>query len=251
MRLRLDGDKQRQFKVPVLPTFRPNQRQLNDFQLLLKLDDRLVVAKDALLKLDEVALSPAKLLELIEHETQDWDSNQQQALVRQCLGLRGLMTDADLNGSDVLQALGHGLKEATELLAEPDMLEAWDNKVAPCIAELLESRLLRVATKSANLAYDYANLLRSARIITDVRPVFDDAVECIEGAVVSHVLRLKYTGLDDETSVSIVLDAADVGRLQDECARALTKGKLSQKWLGEGKPIQCHVTGTDGDDGHE
>lgn len=251
MRLRLKGATQRKIRVPVLPTFRPNSRQLNDFQLLLELEDRLIVAKDAFLKLNEVSLSPAKLLELIERETKDWNPNQQQALVRQCLGLRGLMTDADLNGVDVLQALSHGLKEATELLSDPGKADVWDNKVAPCIAELLESRLFRVATKSANLAYDYANLLRSARIITDVRPVFDDSVECIEGAVVSHVLRLKYTGLDDETSVSIVLDAADVERLQEECNRALSKGKLAQEWLSKGKPIQCHITGTDGDDKHE
>ena len=77
MRLRLKGATQRKIRVPVLPTFRPNSRQLNDFQLLLELEDRLIVAKDAFLKLNEVSLSPAKLLELIERETKDWNPNQQ------------------------------------------------------------------------------------------------------------------------------------------------------------------------------
>ena len=203
--------------------------------------DQFATVKDAL-QSTVVALSPLQLIRLIEQEAPAWTSPQHGALVRQGLALRGLMTESGLSSDNVIGGLSLGL-EAAGFFADPADRKVWDNTIAPALVELLDSKLFRVAAKSANLAYDYANLLRNARVITDVRPVFDDSVESIDGAVVSHVLRLKYTGIDDETSLSIVIDTTDIQRLLEECERALSKGNLVRNWLRDGKPIQCHVTG--------
>lgn len=224
------------------PTLQPNHRQVSDLRWLLDLKDQFATVKDALLQSTVVALSPLQLIRLIEQEAPAWTSPQHGALVRQGLALRGLMTESGLSSDNVIGGLSLGL-EAAGFFADPADRKVWDNTIAPALVELLDSKLFRVAAKSANLAYDYANLLRNARVITDVRPVFDDSVESIDGAVVSHVLRLKYTGIDDETSLSIVMDATDIQRLLEECERALSKGNLVRNWLRDGKPIQCHVTG--------
>ena len=224
------------------PTLQPNHRQVSDLRWLLDLKDQFATVKDALLQSTVVALSPLQLIRLIEQEAPAWTSPQHGALVRQGLALRGLMTESGLSSDNVIGGLSLGL-EAAGFFADPADRKVWDNTIAPALVELLDSKLFRVAAKSANLAYDYANLLRNARVITDVRPVFDDSVESIDGAVVSHVLRLKYTGIDDETSLSIVIDTTDIQRLLEECERALSKGNLVRNWLRDGKPIQCHVTG--------
>lgn len=223
------------------PTLQPNHRQVSDLRWLLDLKDQFATVKDAL-QSTVVALSPLQLIRLIEQEAPAWTSPQHGALVRQGLALRGLMTESGLSSDNVIGGLSLGL-EAAGFFADPADRKVWDNTIAPALVELLDSKLFRVAAKSANLAYDYANLLRNARVITDVRPVFDDSVESIDGAVVSHVLRLKYTGIDDETSLSIVIDTTDIQRLLEECERALSKGNLVRNWLRDGKPIQCHVTG--------
>ena len=236
------------------PTLQPNERQIRDIKILLDLGAKLESGKNKLLGTDTVALSPVKLIELIEAQLPDWTSSQRNSLIRQGLALRGLMMEAGLSAEDVLGGLDEGLREATNFFEGDNSgnRDLWDNGFAPAFKSLLESKLFRVTTKSANLAYDYANLLRTARIITDVRPIFDEPAEGIDGAVISHVLRLKYTGMDEETSLSIVMDATDVRRLLAECERALTKGEVAQKWLTEGTPIQIHISGdssTEANDG--
>ena len=227
------------------PTLQPNERQVRDLKILLDLGAELEVAKENLLASESVALSPVLLIELIDAKVSTWTTVQRNSLVRQGLALRGLMMEAGLSADEVLGGLKEGLKEATNFFGGDNAGNEtkWDRTFLPAFKALLESKLFRVTTKSANLAYDYANLLRTARIITDVRPIFNESAEGIDGAVISHVLRLKYTGQDDESSLSIVMDATDVRRLLAECERALTKGAVAQNWLMEGKAIQTHISG--------
>lgn len=227
------------------PTLQPNERQVRDLKSLLDIGATLETAKEKLLASKIVALSPVMLIELIEAELPNWTAPQRNSLVRQGLALRGLMMEAGLSADEVLSGLREGLSEATNFFDGDNAGNAkkWKDVFSPSFKALLESKLFRVTTKSANLAYDYANLLRTARIITDVRPIFDETAEGIDGAVISHVLRLKYTGQDDESSLSIVMDATDIKRLLAECERALTKGQIAQKWLSDGTPIQTHITG--------
>ena len=124
----------------------------------------------------------------------------------------------------------------------------WDKHLKVLLISLVDSRLFRVASKSANLAYEHAHLLQAARIITDVRPVFDNDLIEIDGAVVSHVLRLNYDGRGEEKSVSVVVDTVDLQRLRDEADRALRKGRLIKQRLEKGTPIDCHITGESPED---
>jgi hypothetical protein len=81
------------------------------------------------------------------------------------------------------------------------------------------------------LAYEYANLFQGARIVTDVRPVFNDGDDDemqIDGAVVSFTLRLHYDNREGNHSLSIALDETDVRALHHQCERALQKARMAQ-----------------------
>lgn len=229
------------------PTLQPSGRQVKDLELLIQLGDRISQAGDRLLEQGEIALSPVQIFELVEEHLNDWDDEQRNALVRQALSLRGLVNETGLQTSAVLEGLKDGLGKATNILKDQGVT-TWDEHLSPTLAKLLDSKLFQVAAKSSNLAYDFAYLLQYSRVITDVRPVFDEQAEKIEGAVVSHVLRLKYSGRDSEHSLSVVLDAADVRRLRDECERALVKAKVVKQSLEKGISIPCHVTGSESEE---
>jgi len=228
----------------VKPTFQPSGRQVKDLELLIQLKDQISQASDRLLSQEEIALSPVQIFKLVEMHLDEWDDEQRNALVRQVLSLRGLVNETGLKTSGVLGGLRDGLLKATGILDGQGVV-IWDQHLSPTLEKLLDSQLIQVAAKSSNLAYDFAYLLQYSRVITDVRPVFNERAEEIEGAVVSHVLRLKYSGRDSEYSLSVVLDASDIRRLRDECERAMAKARVVKRTLEEGKAIPCHVTGSE------
>ncbi len=98
-------------------------------------------------------------------------------------------------------------------------------------AELLLEKSVRTVSKALDLAYEYANLFQDARIVTDIRPIFndvDDEQMEIEAAVVAFTLRLHYDDRQGNHSLSVALDETDVRTLKYQCERALHKAQLAQ-----------------------
>lgn len=74
-------------------------------------------------------------------------------------------------------------------------------------------------------------MLQNARIITDVRPVFNEEGSEIEGAIVSFTLRLHYDNIGGSESLSVALDEGDVQKMLATCQRALKKAQVAQALL--------------------
>jgi len=93
--------------------------------------------------------------------------------------------------------------------------------------------------KARTLQYAYEHLLRSARILTDVRPVYDDDADEILGGVVTHSLVIEYTEGGRHHHSYFALDTQDVGRLKQQCERAERKAATTEAMLksiwGRGK----------------
>lgn len=105
-------------------------------------------------------------------------------------------------------------------------------EIQAILQRLCQSKAFRVVSKTVDLSYDYANLFEGARIVTDIRPVFNDKDEeedmDVDGAVVSYTLRLHYDNRSGRQSLSITLDEIDIESLAYQCDRALRKGRLAQ-----------------------
>ena len=94
--------------------------------------------------------------------------------------------------------------------------------------EILGSRAIRTTVKSLELLYDYANLIQSSNVITDIRAVFDDEADHVIGAIVSFTLRMSYQNGNSAHSLSLAMDAEDVRKLQEQCRRALKKAETAR-----------------------
>lgn len=152
------------------------------------------------------------------------------------------MTRGDYTSGEVMQSLLRALEASVEFRSD---LENWRKNAHEPFLRIIDSRFIRIVSKSANLAYDFAYLLRTARIVTDARPIFSDSngtIDDIDGVVVSHVLRLEYDNLDNRQSMSIVMDHLDVKKLRDACDRALQKAEVvEQRFIA--KDIPTKITG--------
>lgn len=219
----------------------PNQKQIEDFKLLCSSSDLHEVAEQVAASKSTV-LSPADAKKEFMAISGKLSSDLQASLFRQAMGLRALMLRGDLDAHDVIRALSAALEENSEF---SEYLVAWKTNVREPLEKILDSRFIRIVSKSANLAYDYAYLLRTARIITDARPVFSEYnndVDGIDGVVVAHVLRLEYENSGNQQTMSIVMDHLDVKKLREACDRALQKAEtVEQRFATYGLPTK--ITG--------
>ena len=217
---------------------RPSKHQLADLKRIVELGgSRLVEIQAKLSGVHMPPLRPQELLSVVESVVPGSDAER---LVRQLLSLQGLISQTG-HGIDVVM---DGLRAAVGEYGRDEGIELSDWLVVePAIKVLVANRCVRLAAKAIELSYDYANLLKRARILTDIRPLFSEAADGIEGAVISYTLRLLYDTADGEHELSIALDEADVLSLSQQCDRALAKASTAQALLNEKCGISVAVSG--------
>ena len=121
---------------------------------------------------------------------------------------------------------------ATVALSEKDRL-AWV-QCRPIIGQILLSPNVQIVAKATDLAIDFSCLCIANRIITDVRPIFDEERNNIVGTAITQTLRMDYTTPSgDESTISIALDERDIKALFNSCKDALAKAEKSRKMIEE------------------
>lgn len=98
---------------------------------------------------------------------------------------------------------------------------------------MAKSPVIALTARSIDLAYDCDNILQRSRVLTDVRPIFSDSANEIDGAIVAHTLRLRYDSAGQDHELSLAVDASDLRQLILHCERALLKDQTAKKQLIE------------------
>jgi len=102
------------------------------------------------------------------------------------------------------------------------------------LIELLSIAALKVDAKAAVLLRDGERRYCHAKILSDIRPVFDDddLSKKPAGAVITHLLKLAYHVNEAEhKDIYVLLDTDDLESLREVINRASEKNKTLQKFL--------------------
>ncbi len=94
--------------------------------------------------------------------------------------------------------------------------------------KLLSIANIGITLKSLGLAYEYGKVYVDSRIITDIRPSFDDNIDDkIEAAVMIHNLKIEYhVGQNPfHEEIYLALDSNDLIKLKEQILRAEKKDK--------------------------
>lgn len=216
---------------------RATRQQLADLKKIAELGvDNLVQVFEKLQGLPNPTIGPQELLAVVSALLPD----DAECLVRQLLSLQGLMRQTGRSVDEVMSGLRTAIeREGADVGLSPT---EWD-RVVDILKQLVEEQSVRLSATAIELAYDYANLLRRTKILTDIRPLFSENAETIEGAVVSYTLRLHYNSADGEHELSVALDQADVQALVAQCLRALKKADTSRSLMIDKCGIGVTVSG--------
>lgn len=132
-----------------------------------------------------------------------------------------------------------------------DILESleFEKEIEPSAAAPMRARLiailniapLRVSAKAALLHAEYEHSFCSARILTDIRPIYDNGVKGPpSGAIIMHTLKLSYhEGAKGELSeIYFSMGSDDILELQRALERATDKA-TSLRGVLESAKLRC------------
>ncbi len=147
------------------------------------------------------------------------------AVRRVLFGLATAMRRRSVEAKDVLDGVAQTLRAQWS----KEDLERW-TECRDTLEALLRAESVVLATKAADLASDYDRCCLTSRVLTDLRPVFNEGGDKIVGTVITHTLRMEYmTPEGEQHSVSVAMDMEDVRGLHDACARAMLKANTAKR----------------------
>jgi hypothetical protein len=187
-----------------------------------------------------------QLCSKVQEHSSDFDA---EALCRTLVALARFRRDYDLCDTELSESLLYALEVDCRWTQED--LERWSN-VSSKVLELAGSDAVCVAAKTHDLAFDFDNLMVAARILTDIRPVFDDQRDVIVAGIINHLLRVEFATSNDGgqiRSFSLAVDNSDLKKLRDQCDRALRKSEVAKLLVTETCGLAAFVV--DGGDSSE
>jgi hypothetical protein len=180
-------------------------------------------------------IKPARLREIIAREIDN--ERVARTIARFLISLATLRRRSFATAAELLDGISEGLP-TTSPSWDKAQLERW-TKCRPALHKLLESKLIILAAKALDLTFDFSEFCIGARILTDIRPIFDDPKDTIIGAAISQTLRLEYAGRNGEiSSISIALDLDDILHLKNACEEALHKGEVAKRLVED----KCNIS---------
>ena len=161
------------------------------------------------------------------------------AILRVLIGLATVVRRSAASAVDLLDGVRQGLVNAN--WTEPQ-LKSW-HECRPIIKKMLSNASILLSAKALDLSYDFTTIYTASRILTDVRPVFDDERNTIVGAIVTQTLRIEYASDDGDKSVAIALDSRDIEQLKKACEEALRKGVCARELIEDKLHVDTIIPG--------
>lgn len=121
--------------------------------------------------------------------------------------------------------------------------------ICPVLVDLLSDGQIAAVYKAQKIAFSYDNLYEDGKIITDIRPIFNDDCSEMVGSIVSFLLNISYVSGDFDgdngvvNKITIALDIEDVNQLLRSCKRAIVKADFSKKFMEENGISQSYICG--------
>ncbi len=125
--------------------------------------------------------------------------------------------------SEVAEGIARGMERiaSRELRSSPEQRDPFQAR----LVELLGVDRLSVIARAGNLSLENQHTLTSTRVITDIRPVFEqeNPKGLPTGAVIVHTLKISYWADNETKHFFVALDDNDVNELSEQLERASAK----------------------------
>lgn len=152
-----------------------------------------------------------------------------------------------LNGDDI-STIYDNVVESMVMNDLDSTTQSWFQENRDSFLKMLESKSVRLVAKALNLSVDFSEVLVSANIVTDIRPVFDIGRASVVGGIVAHTFRVHYISGDGRTGeqeLSLAIDSDDIEKLIKELEKAQRKSKAAKEFVSTSLKGNAFISGED------
>lgn len=212
-----------------------------DFVQLRGLGDESIEELLSVLNDEPPALSHYELAERIYPKVNSIPRDDLVSIMRTLFALYSLRARAGLSvldfARDILRAIDENGSADLELSGQDR--ERFEDR----LVQLLGVDNIDIGLKANDLLTDHEHTIHSARVLTDIRPVFgDDPEDGPRAAVIVHMLRISYHDESNEVKeFYVALDTGDVEKLVDTLERADAKAKSLRETLKDTSMTYIHA----------
>jgi hypothetical protein len=125
---------------------------------------------------------------------------------------------------------------ANNVANSPDLKlqDAERGALASRLTSLLAIPSVATSSKALDLLTEHARVYHSARVLTDLRPVFaDDEITSPSATLISHTLKVAYHADSGRDAFYVALDDQDLDELREVIERAQKKSAALKKLVSE------------------
>ena len=164
-------------------------------------------------------------LEKIEEILKEDFGNNSRLLLQTVASFSGLLEKEE---SDTPREVAKNLTLSFTEINKEDLTNEKKIKLEENLTLLLSNvKSLRKNINSRNSAYDNESILRTSKLITDLRILFhDDLGEKNRDAVILHKLHIEYQQNFERKEIYFTLDLKDLNKLKSEIEKAIEKDQV-------------------------
>jgi len=153
-----------------------------------------------------------------------------ESIVDELFALDHLRDELDATGEQLSKLISEAAIEAQS--QEFPFTEADRENLEARLAKIFAMRrAVGLSTKAQDLLNDQHRVFYTAKILTDVRPVFNASGDSIDAAIVIHNLRIHYGQCNDHKDFYVSMDTSDIQSLREALDRADEKARCLQELL--------------------
>jgi hypothetical protein len=134
----------------------------------------------------------------------------------------------------MVRIIAENLKRLSEKAKNPPSHTQWEdasNKIVSALSKLSPDHPLEDAYKASVVLSCRQYGLRASKILTELRPIFNDAGTEITQSVISHTLYLHYHDGSNHHEFEVLVDAKELTELKRQCERAERKASIMKNDL--------------------
>lgn len=218
--------------------------QASSLQLLSSIGSEGISAIGQILRGAKTAPITAKdMVKLVQGSLDDTARALAKPIVWQILSLYDFGHNEELQPREIVEVLTSAIEDLDPPWNNKEQ-KKWQEACAP-LENLLTISELGTICKSNELSKESSILLRDARIITDIRPVFNNDADKIKATLITHTLRIDYETQSDYQSLDIAVGYNDIESLLQTCQRALQKARIAKDFIDSTTSVKASISGDD------
>ena len=202
-------------------------KQLQDLAVIRDLGNSKIQA--VIDKLSSIEPAPMRPYDLHRAILDILSTRDADILMRQLIPLYTIRRQRDLSAKDLIESLSSGISKAAPPWNE-EQISRW-KALEETLHKLFSLSIVWTVIKAMDLSFDYPQLLQNIKIMTDIRPIFNEEASEIQGSIITYTLRIYFDSIGGSESLSIAMDENDVKKLKKICERALNKAQTAKSFM--------------------